>query len=85
MSVRDQIRSFILENFLFSTEPQGIDDETSLSDSGIIDSSGMLEIVMYLEEHWGIQVADEEMLRENFDTVAGIAALLARKGAVADG
>jgi acyl carrier protein len=83
MSERDQIRSFILENFLLSTEAPEIGDATSLSESGLIDSSGMLEIVMYLEETWDIRVADEEMLRENFDTVDGIVAFLDRKRAAA--
>ena len=81
MSHREQIRSFILENFLLTAEPNALADDTSLSDAGIIDSAGMLEIVMYLEQEWGIEVADEEMLRENFDSVAGIAAFLSRKRA----
>jgi acyl carrier protein len=81
MSERERIRAFILENFLYGAEPLALADDTSLSDAGIIDSAGMLEIVMYLEEEWGIRVADEEMLRENFDSVAGIAAFLARKRA----
>lgn len=81
MSHREQIRSFILENFLLTAEPNALADDTSLSDAGIIDSAGMLEIVMYLEQEWGIEVADEEMLRENFDSVAGITAFLSRKRA----
>ena len=81
MSQLEQIRSFILENFLLTAEPNALADDTSLSDAGIIDSAGMLEIVMYLEQEWGIEVADEEMLRENFDSVAGIAAFLSRKRA----
>lgn len=85
MSERERIRAFILENFLYGAETQALGDETSLSDSGIIDSAGMLEIVMYLEESWGLRVADEEMLRENFDSVAAIDAFLSRKLAAAGG
>jgi acyl carrier protein len=79
MTERDHIRSFILENYLLTGELETLGDEVSLSGAGIIDSSGMLEMVLFLEEKWGIKVADEEMLPENFDSVAGIAAYLERK------
>ncbi|MGB5688421.1 MAG: acyl carrier protein [Woeseiaceae bacterium] len=55
----------------------GLDE--SLLDRGIVDSTGMLEIIMFIEDELGVQVADEEMIPENLDSVNRIAAFVARK------
>jgi acyl carrier protein len=73
------IRKFINENFLFREGLEAIADDASFLDAGIIDSTGVLELVSYLEDTWGITVADDEMLPENFDSIRGIAAYLQRK------
>ncbi len=79
MSVENKIREYIAENFLFGeAEPVGQND--SFLDKGIIDSTGILEIIMFLEEEFGVKVADNEMLPENLDSVANIVQFLARKG-----
>jgi len=72
------IRSFIIENFLFGDD-NGLKDETSLLDEGIIDSTGVLELVTYLEEEFEIEVEDEELIPENLDSISNIAVYLEEK------
>lgn len=80
MSIEAKIRAYIAENFLFGEADQlAVTD--SFLDKGIIDSTGILEIVMFLEEQFGIKVADSEMLPENLDSVANIVNFITRKGA----
>jgi acyl carrier protein len=76
------VRKFISDNFLFREGLEAIADDASFLDAGIIDSTGVLELVSYLEETWGIVVADEEMMPENFDSIRGIVAYLQRKRSV---
>jgi acyl carrier protein len=75
------VRKFISDNFLFREGLEAIADDASFLDAGIIDSTGVLELVSYLEDTWGVTVADEEMLPENFDSIRGIVAYLQRKRA----
>jgi acyl carrier protein len=75
------VRKFINDNFLFREGLEAIADDASFLDAGIIDSTGVLELVSYLEDTWGITVADDEMLPENFDSIRGIVAYLQRKRA----
>jgi acyl carrier protein len=74
------IRTYITENFLFGCD-SGLDDGASLLDNGVIDSTGVLELVAFLEKQFAIKINDEELLPENLDSVANIAAFLSRKGA----
>jgi len=75
---RDKIRAFIMENFLFGND-QGLNDDTSLLDEGIIDSTGILELVSFLEEEFSISVEDEEILPENLDSITNVTAYLEKK------
>lgn len=79
MSAAVQVRQYILENFLFSTDTSllGLDD--SFLARGLIDSTGMLEVPLFLEESFGIKVADHEMVPDNLDSVNRIAAFIERK------
>jgi acyl carrier protein len=74
----DEIRSFIIENFLFG-DGHLISDTAPLLESHIIDSTGVLEIVSFLEQHFGIQVEDEELVPENLNSISGISEYLERK------
>ena len=67
------IREFIEENFLFREDRQAISETESLLDAGLIDSTGILELVSFLEEHFHIRVADAEMVPENLDSIRSIA------------
>jgi acyl carrier protein len=75
------VRKFINDNFLFREGLETIAEDASFLDAGIMDSTGVLELVSYLEDTWGITVADDEMLPENFDSIRGIVAYLQRKRA----
>ena len=79
MSIETQIRAYIAENFLFGDADQlAVTD--SFLDKGIIDSTGILEIIMFLEEQFGIKVADSEMLPENLDSIGNIVQFIEQEG-----
>jgi acyl carrier protein len=77
---RTAVRSFILERFLFSTDPADLSDAASLTGEGILDSMGALELVTFLEATFAIRIRDDEILPENLENVERIAAFVARKG-----
>ena len=79
MSIRDQVRQFITTNF-YVPDPRALEDETSFLDTGIIDSTGVLELVSFLQEQFGIVLEDGEIVPENLDTVGNIVNLIQRKG-----
>ena len=81
--VRESVRAFIVENFLFGADEQAPDDTTSFLETGIIDSTGILELVHFVETQYAIEVGDEEMMPENLDSLANISAFVAGKLAVA--
>ena len=76
--IQDQIRAFITSNFYVS-DPEALGNADSLLDSGVIDSTGVLEIITFLEEHFGLTVEDAEMLPENLDSIDNIANFVVRK------
>ena len=76
--VKDKIREFVVENFLFGKD-DGLKDDTSFLDEGIIDSTGILELVSFLEEEFDIAVEDEELIPENLDSIANVTAYLEKK------
>jgi acyl carrier protein len=78
--VRNKIRAFIVENFLFGNE-DGVKDDTSFLDEGIIDSTGILEMVNYLEVEFNIRVDDHELVPENLDSINNVVAYLEKKTA----
>jgi len=73
------VRRFIGENFLFRDDGDAITHDASLLDAGIIDSTGVLELVSFLETTFGIEVQDDEMLPENLDSIRAIANYVSRK------
>lgn len=79
MSAAEQVRQYILENFLFSTDTSLLGLDESFLERGLIDSTGMLEVLLFLEESFGIKVADHEMVPDNLDSVNRIAAFIERK------
>jgi acyl carrier protein len=73
-----EIRRFLADNFLFGEEkPLAVDE--SLLDAGLIDSTGVLELISHIEAHYRIKVEDEELIPENLDTIANICAFLKKK------
>jgi len=79
MSVQEELKSFIVQNFLFSTDLSRLGDADSLLEKGIVDSTGILELVTHIEEKYGIRVMDQEMLPANLDSVNAIAGFIERK------
>lgn len=77
--ISDALRRFIRENFTFQEEVESLADDASFLENGVIDSTGVLELVCFLETTFGIQVADEEMLPENLDSIRAVSAYVARK------
>jgi acyl carrier protein len=78
MALQQQIRDFVTTNF-YVPDAKALDDATSLLDHGIIDSTGVLEVIMFIESTFGVTVEDSEMLPENLDSIERIAAFVAKK------
>ncbi|AID28202.1 acyl carrier protein [Mesorhizobium sp. SEMIA 3007] len=74
----EQIRSFLVSNFYVS-DVKTLMNDTSLLDQGIVDSTGVLEIIGFIEETFGIIVEDSELLPENLDSIQGIEQYIIRK------
>ncbi len=68
-----------MENYLFTTDPAALADDDSLLERGIIDSTGIMELIFFLEDEFGITVEDDEMIPENLDSVKKIVAFVGRK------
>jgi len=79
MDVTTEIRSFIFENFLYGDESRELKVDDSIYESGIVDSTGVLSIINFIEERFNLSVGDEEIIPENFDSIARIAAYIGRK------
>ena len=77
----DKIRAFIFSNFLFDAQQIALDNDTSFLEQGIIDSTGVLELVEWLEETFALKVDDEELIPGNLDSVNRLAQFIARKTA----
>ncbi|WP_319586831.1 acyl carrier protein [uncultured Desulfobulbus sp.] len=77
----DKIRAFIFSNFLFDAEENALDNDTSFLEQGIIDSTGVLELVEWLEETFAMKVDDEELIPENLDSVNRLSQFITRKTA----
>jgi acyl carrier protein len=75
---KDRIRSFIIENFLFGNA-DGLQDGTSFLEEGIMDSTGVLELITFLEGEFDIKVEDDELIPENLDSINNVAEYLQRK------
>lgn len=78
-ALHDQIRTFILENYLFTNDQSALGVDDSLLGRGIVDSTGMLEIIFFIEEQLGVKVKDEEMVPDNLDSVNRIATFVQSK------
>ena len=83
MEPRTKIRHFIMENFLFTDDESALVDGDSLMMKGVIDSTGALEVIMFLEASFGIEVGEQEMIPENLDSVDNLVSYVQRKQAAA--
>lgn len=83
MTIEAQLRAYILNNFLFTDEESALSNDDSFLEKGIIDSTGIMEVIFFLEQEFGIQVEDDDMVPENLDSVNRIIAYVGRKRAAA--
>jgi acyl carrier protein len=81
IEVEKKVRSFIEDNFLFREERTGLSDSESLLDAGLIDSTGILELVAFLESEFAIRMADADIVPANLDSIAAIVAYVRGKTA----
>jgi acyl carrier protein len=80
-AVRETIRGHILNNLMFTDDPARLPDGASLLDMGVIDSTGVLELVLLMEENFALQVQDAAIIPENFDSVDRMVSFVMRSKA----
>ena len=78
-SLAAAVRSFVVDNYLYGKASAALADRDSFQELGVIDSTGILELVTFIEEKYGIKLEDEEILPENLDTIEKVAAFVAGK------
>ena len=81
MKTKEKVRKFILQNFMLSNNSSDLADDQSFMESGIIDSTGVLELVTFLEKTFNIKVPDEELLPENLDSIENLTVYIEQKKA----
>ena len=67
--IKDKLRLYILENFLFTDDQSELNNEDSFMDQGIIDSTAILELIFFMEEEFSVKVETEEMTPDNLDSI----------------
>lgn len=77
--IREHLRDFIWRSFFFGAVAPGLEDDTSLLAEGIVDETGVLELVLFVEETYGIQVAEGDLTPEHFDSINSIASYVAER------
>ncbi|MGQ9801709.1 MAG: acyl carrier protein [Candidatus Saccharicenans sp.] len=78
MLIKDEIRRFIIEKFLLNSGDY-LDEDMPLIETNTVDSVGILEIVGYIENHFGLKIEDEELTAENLDSINKIARFIEKK------
>jgi len=77
--IKTKLREFLSNNFLLGKGSATLGDGDSFLESGIVDSTGILEFVGFLQDTWNVEVLDEELLPENFDSIKNLSAFVQRK------
>lgn len=81
--MKEILRQFIRDNFLFGLQGESFSDDDSLLEKRIIDSTGVLELIAFLDERFGVKVQDDELLPENLDSINRLVRYLEKKSKVA--
>jgi acyl carrier protein len=79
MDIEAQVRKYILQNFMYTDDESRLTREASLIDSGIVDSTGALELVSFIEEAFNVHITDDELVPDNFDSLAKLTTFIQRK------
>ena len=77
--IEEKIRTFLIENFVLSEQLVELGFDESFLENGVVDSTGILELVFFVEDQFGIQIDTSEVLPENFDSVNCLASYIRRK------
>lgn len=77
--IENKIRKFLAENFILSEQVDQLNASESFLEKGIIDSTGVLELVFFVEDQFGIQIDTSEVLPENFDSINNLSAYIRTK------
>lgn len=80
--MKHELRKFIVENYLFGRD-DGFAEDDSFIERGILDSTGVMELIAFVEQRYGIKIEDHELLPENLDSLAKLARFLKSKRAYA--
>lgn len=81
--IEDQLRNFVVQNFLFGDAGRAPGRDDSFLELGLIDSTGVLELVAFLEQHFQFKVGDAELVPDNLDSLSALVAFVQRKSAAA--
>jgi acyl carrier protein len=79
MDIKSEIRKYIIENFLYGNDDNSLGDDVSFLENGIIDSTGVLELVSFVQETFKIKVKDDELIPDNFDSLSKLEAFIVMK------
>lgn len=77
--VIETVKKHIIENFLFGNESEMVKEEDSFMENGIIDSTGILELIEFVEETYGISIQDDELIPENLDSLSNLSRFILSK------
>lgn len=83
MTLRASLRRYVLENHLFTDDESRLKDADSFLETGILDSTGIMELILFVEESQNLKVTDDEMVPENLDSIDNLVAYIERKQAAA--
>jgi acyl carrier protein len=75
--IREHVTRFIRDNFMYTANDDGLDPDAPLLEQGIIDSMGVVEIIEFLEDRFGVEVADQDITEENLGTVSAMSRYVA--------
>ena len=78
-AIESDLRDFLSANYFLGEDPSQLAGSSSLIEAGLIDSTGVLELVGYLEEQFGIRITNDELLPENLDSIENIVGFVERK------
>jgi len=81
INIKEKVKTFVINNFLLGDGLNTLDDNDSFLEKGIIDSTGILELVSFIEETFNIKVEDEELIPDNLDSLNKVSSYIARKNA----
>jgi len=79
VTVRADLRRYVLENHLFTDDDAALKDADSFLETGVLDSTGIMELILFVEETFALKVTDDEMVPENLDSIDSLVAYVERK------